>query len=84
MTLVRTTRKERALGHPVMWFEVLGNDAGKLRDFYSNLFGWTFDVIPQVDYGVVKTGDTRGVMDPPGRDTSVRSLPVFRSRRMIA
>jgi predicted enzyme related to lactoylglutathione lyase len=28
--------------HPVMWFEVLGRDAGKLRQFYGSLFGWTF------------------------------------------
>jgi len=48
--------------HPVMWFEVLGTDGGKLRKFYGDLFGWTFDVIPQIDYGLVKTGDTRGIM----------------------
>jgi uncharacterized protein len=47
--------------HPVMWFEVLGTDGGKLRKFYGDLFGWTFDVIPQIDYGLAKTGDTRGI-----------------------
>ena len=50
------------MAHPVMWFEVLGNDGGKLQKFYGDLFGWTFDVIPQIDYGVVKTGDARGIM----------------------
>lgn len=55
------------MGHPVMWFEVLGSDAGKLRQFYGDLFGWTFDVLPQVDYGVVKTGDARGVMGGIGK-----------------
>jgi predicted enzyme related to lactoylglutathione lyase len=50
-----------------MWFEVLGTDADKLRQFYGSLFGWTFDVLPQVDYGVVKTGDTRGVMGGVGK-----------------
>ena len=49
------------MAHPVMWFEVMGADGGKLRQFYGDLFGWTFDVLPQVDYGVVKTGDSRGV-----------------------
>jgi predicted enzyme related to lactoylglutathione lyase len=48
--------------HPVMWFEVLGTDGGSLRKFYGDLFGWTFDVIPQIDYGVANTGDTRGIM----------------------
>jgi predicted enzyme related to lactoylglutathione lyase len=47
--------------HPVMWFEVLGADGGKLRKFYSELFGWGFDVTPG-DYGVAKTGDGRGIM----------------------
>jgi hypothetical protein len=28
--------------HPVMWFEVLGNDGGRLQRFYGELFGWTF------------------------------------------
>jgi predicted enzyme related to lactoylglutathione lyase len=44
-----------------MWFEVLGTDGGKLRQFYGDLFGWTFEVIPHVDYGVAKTGDPRGI-----------------------
>ena len=47
--------------HPVMWFEVLGADGGKLRKFYGELFGWGFDVTPG-DYGVAKTGDPRGIM----------------------
>jgi len=50
------------MAHPVMWFEVLGADGGTLRRFYGDLFGWTFDVIPQIDYGVAKTGDARGIM----------------------
>jgi predicted enzyme related to lactoylglutathione lyase len=44
-----------------MWFEVMGTDGGKLRQFYGDLFGWTFEVLSQVDYGLVKTGDSRGV-----------------------
>jgi predicted enzyme related to lactoylglutathione lyase len=53
--------------HPVLWFEVLGTDGGKLRQFYGDLFGWTFDVLPQIDYGVAKTGDARGIMGGVGR-----------------
>jgi len=53
--------------HPVMWFEVLGTDGGKLRRFYGELFGWTFDVLPQVNYGVVKTGDARGIKGGVGQ-----------------
>jgi hypothetical protein len=49
------------MAHPVMWFEVLGNDGGKLQQFYKDLFGWTFDVIPTINYGLAKTGDERGI-----------------------
>ena len=49
------------MAHPVMWFEVLGSDGGKLQQFYGDLFGWTFDVIPSINYGVAKTGDARGI-----------------------
>ncbi len=53
--------------HPVMWFEVLGADGGKLQWFYGGLFGWTFDVIKPINYGVVKTGDARGIMGGIGQ-----------------
>lgn len=54
------------MAHPVMWFEVLGTDGGKLRKFYGDLFGWTFDVTPPSDYGVASTGDARGIMGGVG------------------
>jgi predicted enzyme related to lactoylglutathione lyase len=56
--------------HPVMWFEVLGTDGGKLRQFYGDLFGWTFDVIAPIDYGVARTGDGRGIMGGVGKTFS--------------
>jgi predicted enzyme related to lactoylglutathione lyase len=49
------------MAHPVMWFEVLGKDGGKLQQFYGGLFGWTFDVIQPINYGVAKTGNGRGI-----------------------
>ena len=53
--------------HPVMWFEVLGDDAGKLRRFYGDLFGWTFDVTPPSDYGIARTGGARGITGGVGK-----------------
>jgi uncharacterized protein len=53
--------------HPVMWFEVLGEDAGKLRKFYGDLFGWKFDVVQPINYGVASTGDGRGIMGGVGQ-----------------
>ena len=34
------------MGQPVVHFEVVGNDVGKLRSFYSELAGWSFDSPP--------------------------------------
>ena len=41
------------MGHPVMWFEVLGNDGDKLRQFYGDLFQWEFDTNNPIKYGIV-------------------------------
>ena len=49
------------MAHPVLWFEVLGQNGSQLRKFYGDLFGWTFDVLPGPDYGLVNTGDSRGI-----------------------
>ena len=47
------------MGHPVMWFEVLGRDPRRLCQFYGNLFGWTFERDPST-YGIV-TKVERGI-----------------------
>jgi predicted enzyme related to lactoylglutathione lyase len=32
------------MAHPVVHFEVIGQDPQRLREFFGDLFGWTFDV----------------------------------------
>lgn len=44
----------------VSFFEIMGHDADKLRGFFGELFGWTFESIPGWDYGLVKTEGTGG------------------------
>ena len=39
--------------HSVIWFEVMGNDGGALRDFYGSLFGWSYDVHEEMQFGMV-------------------------------
>lgn len=35
------------------WFEVIGKDGAKLRDFYQKVFGWEIQVMPgDMDYGM--------------------------------
>ena len=55
------------MAQPVLWFEVLGRDGSKLQQFYGGLFGWTFDVIQPINYGVAKTGNGRGIMGGIGQ-----------------
>jgi uncharacterized protein len=42
------------MGQPVVHFEVIGTDAEKLRSYYSDLFGWTFDSDNPMNYGLVQ------------------------------
>ena len=47
------------MGQPVVHFEVIGKDAGKLQSYYSELFGWEFDTDNPMNYGVVpRDGNT--------------------------
>jgi uncharacterized protein len=32
------------MAHPVMHFEVIGNDPARLREYFARLFGWRFAV----------------------------------------
>ena len=49
------------MAHPVVWFEVLGQDGEKLRQFYGGLFGWRFEANNPMKYGMVDTGEKRGI-----------------------
>ena len=42
------------MGQPVVHFEVVGKDGAKLRDYYSELFGWEIDAKNPMNYGIVQ------------------------------
>lgn len=66
------------MGHPVMWFEVLGNDGDKLRQFYGDLFQWTFDTNNPTKYGIVDTRAGRGIPGGIGQTfPGTRSWSIF-------
>jgi uncharacterized protein len=44
----------------VTWFEVLGRDGSALQRFYSELFGWELNVIPDFNYGMLESPE-RGI-----------------------
>ena len=51
------------MGQPVVHFEIMGTDLGKLRSFYSGLFGWEIDADNPMNYGMV---DREGNVTPDG------------------
>ncbi len=49
------------MGQPVVHFEVIGKDPGKLREYYGELFGWSFaDPMGPTDYTTLKDQDGIG------------------------
>jgi uncharacterized protein len=51
------------MGQPVVHFEIIGKDAKKLQDYYSELFGWEINADNPMNYGIVaREGNT----DPDG------------------
>lgn len=47
--------------HPVVWFEVMGEDGAALRDFYGALFGWRWDVVEEMQYGMLDAAGRGGI-----------------------
>jgi predicted enzyme related to lactoylglutathione lyase len=42
------------MGQPVVHFEIIGKDAGRLQTYYSELFGWEIASDNTMNYGVVQ------------------------------
>lgn len=46
---------------PVTHFEIMAKDGQRSRDFYSGLFGWKIEVMPEMGYGMVNTAVKMGI-----------------------
>jgi len=44
------------VGNPIVHLEIPVLDLNKAREFYSKVFGWKVDLIPQMDYALFETG----------------------------
>jgi len=42
------------MGFKVTWFEITGADGEALRSFYGELFDWTFQLFPEMNYGTIE------------------------------
>lgn len=63
------------MAHPVMWFEVMGQNGEELQQFYRQLFGWYIDADNPMKYGVVETGAARGIPGGVGQATGEHARP---------
>jgi uncharacterized protein len=47
------------MGQPVVHFEIIAKDAGRLTSYYADLFGWEIDAENPLNYGMVpRDGNT--------------------------
>lgn len=42
------------MAQPVVHFEIAGKDGEKTREFYGKLFGWEYQLMEGMDYGLVQ------------------------------
>ena len=54
------------MANPVVWFEVMGKDGPKLRSFYRDLFGWSYETVEGMDYGMVQGASADNMPSIPG------------------
>lgn len=58
----------------VDWFDILGSDGKALREFYTSMFGWEYELASGMDYGMITPGARGipgGVGTNPGGGNSV-------------
>ena len=47
--------------NPVVHFEIQSTDADKTRSFFSDVFDWKINVVPEIGYGVVEKQADHGI-----------------------
>ena len=62
---------------PVTHFEVNAKDAARVREFFSNLFGWKIDIDQTMNYGMVDTGVKMGINGGIGQAVGPNSSITF-------
>ena len=61
--------------HPVVWFEVNGDDGEKLQSFYAKLFDWRIDANNPMKYGMVEAEKGRGIPGGVGEKSPEATNP---------
>lgn len=65
------------MGNPVVHFEVNGTDREPLEKFYSELFGWHVQSMPEMGYGMIDTHATGGINGGIGQVDRGRGFVTF-------
>jgi len=67
--------KETEMGQPVVHFEVVGKDGPRLRNYYSELFGWKINADNPMNYGMVDGKDNKTADGGDGIGGGVGEVP---------
>jgi predicted enzyme related to lactoylglutathione lyase len=49
------------MGQPVVHWELMSKEPGRVADFYAKIFGWKVQHMPQINYRLVQTGAKLGI-----------------------
>jgi predicted enzyme related to lactoylglutathione lyase len=70
------------MGAPVVHWEINSNNAQRLHEFYSKVFGWQVNANNPMNYGLVTTGSTLGAnggigQNDPSQPTSLPPVTFY-------
>lgn len=63
------------MGAPVVWWEINTGNAARLQEFYTKLFGWEVNANNPMQYGVVSTGNKKGIAGGIGQNDPAMPPP---------
>src|SRR6185503_10885650 len=49
------------MGQPVVHWELMSKEPGRVADFYAKIFGWKVQHMPKINYRLVQTGAKLGI-----------------------
>lgn len=63
------------MGAPVVHWEINSNNAQRLHEFYSKVFGWEVNANNPMNYGLVNTGSALGANGGIGQNDPSQPMP---------
>ena len=63
--------------HPIVHVEFSAQDRTAAGNFYSELFGWSVQQIPEMNYATFETGSIGGGLNPVGDNYSAGTVTVY-------